>query len=118
MIVVSGFVVVVSTGTAAVSTGTVVESVIVLSDVPETLLVELHADAPIIIVPAKARLRINFFIIWGFSNVFLRIKHLIRIIVLNISIRLRFTALNALKQRLIIEEYILQSIFPNNFHLQ
>jgi hypothetical protein len=67
----------VSTGTAAVSTGTAVESVIVLSEVPDTLFVELQADAPIIIVPAIARLKINFFIIWGFSNVFLRIEHLI-----------------------------------------
>jgi hypothetical protein len=82
LIVVSGGAVVVSTGTAAVSTGTAVESVIVLSEVPETLFVELHADAPIIIVPAIARLRINFFIIWGFSNVFLRIEHIIPEIVL------------------------------------
>lgn len=39
-----------------------VESIPVLSVVPETFFVELHADAAIIIEPAKARLKINFFI--------------------------------------------------------
>ena len=65
---------VVSTGTAVVSTGLTVESVIVLSEVPDTLFVELHADAAIIIDPAKARLRINFFIIRGFRNVLYRMN--------------------------------------------
>jgi hypothetical protein len=71
LIVVSGGVVpVVSTGFAVVSTGIAEESVIVLSAPPETLFVELQADAAIIIVPANARLKISFFIIRGFSNVF------------------------------------------------
>ena len=69
MVVSGGVVLVVSTGTVVVSTGVVVESVVVLSAPPETLFVELHADAAIIIVPAKARLKINFFIIGGFTNV-------------------------------------------------
>jgi len=69
-IVVSGGVLpTVSTGTAVVSTGVTVESVIVLSELPDTLFVELHADAAIIIDPANARLKINFFIIRGFKNV-------------------------------------------------
>lgn len=54
---VSGVVVVV------VSIGAVVvESVIVLSDDPAMFLDELHADVAIINVPAKARLKIIFFI--------------------------------------------------------
>ena len=40
----------------------IVVSVPVLSVVPETFFVELHAEAAIIIDPAKARLKINFFI--------------------------------------------------------
>ena len=42
----------------------VVESVIVLSDDPAIFLDELHADVAIIIVPAKARLKIIFFIVF------------------------------------------------------
>lgn len=72
MVVSGGVVLVVSTGTAVVSTGVVVESVIVLSAPPETLFVELHDAAAIIIVPAKARFKIIFFIIWGFSRVLLQ----------------------------------------------
>jgi len=56
--VVSGGVVVVF----VVSIGAVVvESVTVLSEEPATLLDELHADVAIIREPAKARLKINFF---------------------------------------------------------
>ena len=40
----------------------VVESVPVLSDDPDTFLVELHADVANIIDPATARLKIIFFI--------------------------------------------------------
>jgi hypothetical protein len=40
----------------------VVESVPVLSDDPDTFLVELHADVANIIEPATARLKIIFFI--------------------------------------------------------
>jgi hypothetical protein len=40
----------------------VVESVPVLSDEPDTFLVELHADVANIIDPATARLKIIFFI--------------------------------------------------------
>jgi len=53
----------VSAGTVlAVSTGFIVVSVEVLSEVPDTFLVELHAEVAIISEPAKARLKINFFI--------------------------------------------------------
>jgi hypothetical protein len=41
----------------------VVESVPVLSEDPETFLVELHAEVANIIDPATARLKINLFII-------------------------------------------------------
>ena len=41
----------------------VVESTAVLSEDPETLFVELHAETARIIEPAKARLKIVFFII-------------------------------------------------------
>jgi hypothetical protein len=41
----------------------VVESVPVLSEDPETFLVELHAEVANIIDPATARLKINFLII-------------------------------------------------------
>jgi len=48
-----------------VSIGVVaVESVIVLSDEPAIFLDELHADVAIIKVPAKARLKIIFFIVF------------------------------------------------------
>jgi len=47
---------------AVVSTGTEVESTIVLSVEFDTFLVELHAEAAIINEPAKARLKIVFFI--------------------------------------------------------
>jgi hypothetical protein len=40
----------------------VVESVLVLSDDPDTFFVELHADVANIIEPATARLKIIFFI--------------------------------------------------------
>jgi len=49
-------------GVLVVSVGTIVLSVPVLSVVPDTFFVELHAEAAIIIEPAKARLKINFFI--------------------------------------------------------
>jgi hypothetical protein len=53
----------VSAGTVlAVSTGFIVVSVEVLSEVPDTFFVELHAEVAIITEPAKARLKINFFI--------------------------------------------------------
>jgi hypothetical protein len=53
----------VSGGNFVVSGGVViVVSVPVLSVVPETFFVELHADVAINIEPAKARLKINFFI--------------------------------------------------------
>jgi len=53
---------------ATVSTGggggaTLLVSTVVLSD-PETLFVELHADAANIIEPAKARLKIVLFMIF------------------------------------------------------
>lgn len=52
-----------SAGTVlAVSTGFIVVSVEVLSEVPDTFFVELHAEVAIITEPAKARLKINFFI--------------------------------------------------------
>lgn len=72
---VSGGVLVVSAGTLVVSGdivfvvsagGTIVLSIPVLSVDPETFFVELHAEAAIIIDPAKARLKINFFI--GFDS--------------------------------------------------
>lgn len=49
-----------------VSIGAVVavESIVVLSDDPAMFLDELHADAAIINVPAKARLKIIFFIVF------------------------------------------------------
>jgi hypothetical protein len=77
--VVSGGVLVVSGGIFVVSGdvvfvvsagGTMVVSVPVLSVDPETFFVELHADAAIIIDPAKARLKINFFI--GFDSLFIK----------------------------------------------
>lgn len=49
----------------AVSAGgvaTLLVSTVVLSDDPETFLVELHAEAANIIEPAKARLKIVLFI--------------------------------------------------------
>jgi hypothetical protein len=51
-------------GVCIVSAGgaVMVVSVPVLSVVPETFFVELHADVTINIEPAKARLKINFFI--------------------------------------------------------
>lgn len=46
-----------------VSTGVdMLVSTLVLSEVPDMFFVELHADAAIIKVPAKARLKISFFI--------------------------------------------------------
>ena len=60
-----GVVVVVSAGGVVM-----VVSVPVLSVVPETFFVELHAEAAIIIEPAKARLKINFFI--GFDSLFVK----------------------------------------------
>lgn len=45
-----------------VSIGDAVESIVVLSEESAMFLDELHADAAIIIVPAKARLKIIFFI--------------------------------------------------------
>jgi len=42
----------------------VVESIVVLSEDPAMFLDELHADVAIIIVPAKARLKIIFFIVF------------------------------------------------------
>jgi len=62
IVVSGGIFLAVSAGVVAVSDGAIVVSIAVLSVDPETLLVELHADAPINIVPAKARLKINFFI--------------------------------------------------------
>jgi hypothetical protein len=60
---VSGGSFVVSAGaTRVVSIGFMVVSVAVLSVVPDTFFVELHAEVAIIIEPAKARLKINFFI--------------------------------------------------------
>jgi len=41
-----------------------VESIVLLSEEPDTFLVELHAEAAKIIEPAKARLRMVFFICW------------------------------------------------------
>jgi len=52
-----------------VSTGFIVVSVEVLSEVPDTFFVELHAEMATITEPAKARLKINFFI--GFFLVFI-----------------------------------------------
>jgi len=54
-----------------VSIGAVVavESIEVLSDEPAIFLDELHADVAIINVPAKARLKIIFFIAVGRQNV-------------------------------------------------
>jgi hypothetical protein len=47
---------------------TVVESVVVLSEEPDTFFVELHAEAANIIEPAKARLKIVFFIMSFISS--------------------------------------------------
>ena len=66
--VVSGGIVIVVSVVAAVSTGIAVESTVVLSDDPDTFFVELHAVVAIAIEPAKARLKINFFI--GFFVLF------------------------------------------------
>ncbi|GAA3978855.1 hypothetical protein GCM10022246_33700 [Pedobacter ginsengiterrae] len=44
--------------------GVVVESIFVLSEEPAIFLDELHADAAIINEPAKARLKIIFFIVF------------------------------------------------------
>lgn len=52
-----------------VSTGFIVVSVEVLSEVPDTFFVELHAEVATISEPAKARLKINFFI--GFFLIYL-----------------------------------------------
>jgi len=52
-------------GVAVVSIGAVVvESIVVLSDDPAIFLDELHADVAIINEPAKARLKIIFFIVF------------------------------------------------------
>ena len=66
VVVSGGIVLVVSAGILlVVSIGAiVVESVIVLSDEPAIFLDELHAEVAIIIVPAKARLKIIFFIVF------------------------------------------------------
>ena len=69
---VSGGTTVVSTGTmvvsaTVVSTGTIVVSVVTLSVESEAFFVELHAVVATIIAPAKARLKINFFIGMGFN---------------------------------------------------
>jgi len=42
----------------------VVESILVLSEEPAIFLDELHAEVAIMIVPAKARLKIIFFIVF------------------------------------------------------
>ncbi|MEJ2881126.1 hypothetical protein [Pedobacter sp. GR22-6] len=60
--VVSGGIVIVVSAVLAVSTGIIVESTVVLSEVPDTFFVELHAVVAMAIDPAKARLKINFFI--------------------------------------------------------
>jgi len=61
-VVVSGGVVLL-VSTVFVSTGVdIVESTVVLSEVSEALFVELHADTAKINEPAKARLKIIFFI--------------------------------------------------------
>jgi hypothetical protein len=53
-----------------VSTGIVrVVSTNVLSEVPDTFLVELHADTAIINTPLKARLKIIFFMGCGLYSV-------------------------------------------------
>jgi hypothetical protein len=64
--VVSGGNLVVSGGVVVfvVSNGAVVESTFVLSDDPAMFLDELHADVAIIREPAKARLKIIFFIVF------------------------------------------------------
>lgn len=60
--VVSGGIVMLVSAVPVVSTGIIVESAEVLSELPDTFLVELHAVVAMAIVPAKARLKINFFI--------------------------------------------------------
>jgi hypothetical protein len=54
---VSGIFLLVSTGGTAI-----VVSTLVVSELPETFFVELHAEMAIVKVPATARLKINFFI--------------------------------------------------------
>lgn len=66
---VSGGMVLVVSIVCVESTGTMVLSVVVLSELPDTFFVELHADVATNIVPAKARLKINFFIGWLFKFV-------------------------------------------------
>jgi hypothetical protein len=62
-VVSGGIVLDVSFTAVSVTAGVIdVESIAVLSDDPDTFFVELHAEAANIIEPAKARLRIVFFI--------------------------------------------------------
>jgi hypothetical protein len=63
-----GIVFVVSITFFAVSAGgVIVVSTFVLSVVPDTFFVELHADTAMVNVPATARLKISFFIICFFK---------------------------------------------------
>lgn len=61
MLLVSGIVDTVSI-VPTVSIGIAVESIIVLSELSDAFLVELHAETANIIAPAAARLKIMFFI--------------------------------------------------------
>jgi hypothetical protein len=61
-VVSGGIVLVVSAGTREVSGADIVVSALVLSELPDTFFVELHAEIAMVSVPATARLRINFLI--------------------------------------------------------
>lgn len=57
-----GIVLIVSAGIRDVSGADIVVSALVLSELPDTFFVELHAEIAVVSVAATARLKINFLI--------------------------------------------------------